>query len=353
MSTGISLAGFLRPAAATFAVGRAIDAVAHCLGVALRREARNRDMLGDDAKSADELSAQAGIPAASLKRLMRALCYVGVFRENTDGRFANSEVSYYLRSDAQPSLREMSLVLNDDAVLRGWAQLEQVLETGVPAFQAVNGQTFFQFLAADPERSENMARFMKGIYGPEGPRIAAGFPFGRFPRIMDVGGAAGHILADILRAHPSVRGAVLDLPRTAEVARRFLSEQGLADRCEVVAQDFLEAVTPGYDAYFIKSVLHDWDDEKSVRILRNIRAAMRDHGRVLIAEIVLQAGQPIGHPHRFIDMEMMVSLGGKERTAGEREALLRQAGMRLEQTHAIEGSFFSVVVGQPERPPHN
>jgi hypothetical protein len=303
------------------------------------------DMLGDGAKSAEELSAQAGIPASSLQRLMRALSYVGVFREDGDGRFANTEVSNYLRAGAEPSLREMSLVLNDDAVLRGWAQLEQVLATGAPAFPAVNGQTFFEHLAADSERSANMARFMKGITGQEGPRIAAGFPFGRFARIMDVGGAAGHILANILRAHPTVRGAVLDLPRTAEVARRFLLEQGLTDRCEVVAQDFLEAVTPGYDAYFIKSVLHDWDDEKSVQILRNIRAAMPDHGRVLIAEIVLRAGQQIGHPHRFIDMEMMVTLGGKERTAGEWQELLRLAGMRLEEIHSIEGSFFSVVEG--------
>jgi hypothetical protein len=186
---------------------------------------------------------------------------------------------------------------------------------------------------------------MRAIYGPEGPRIAVGFPFGRFRRIMDIGGGQGHILADILRAHPDIQGAVFDLPRTAAVARRFLTDQGLRDRCEVLAGNFLEAVTPGYDAYFIKSTLHDWDDEKSVQILRNIHNAMPAHGRVLVTEIVLEPGKPIGHPHRFVDLEMMVNFGGKERTAEEFGSLLYHAGLHLEQVHPIERSFFSVVEG--------
>ena len=163
--------------------------------------------LGDDAKSAAELPSQVGIPAPSLLRLLRALSYVGVVREESDGRFSNTEVSAYLRSDAHPSLREMSLILNDDAVLQGWQQLDRVLMTGTPAFTEINKQTFFQHIAADTERSENMARFMRGIYGPEGPRIAAGFPFSRFARLMDVGGGAGNILADILQRHAGVTGA--------------------------------------------------------------------------------------------------------------------------------------------------
>jgi hypothetical protein len=317
-------------------ISRAVDLVAR-RGIA--------DLLGDEAKTPEELAAGAGMPAESLRRLMRALSFVGVFREDTDGRFTNTSVSTHLRSDASPSLREMTLVLNDEAVLRGWQQLESVLETGKPAFAAVNGMSFFEHLAADPKRSENMAKFMKGVYGPAGPQIAAGFPFGRFARVLDVGGGQGHILADILRAHPEVRGAVFDLPRTAEVAQRFLASQGLADRSEVIAGDFFEGVTPGYDAYFIKSTLHDWNDEQCVRILRNIREAMPDHGRVLVTEMALEPGTPLVHPHRFIDLEMMVSFGGKERTTREFGDLLHAAGLKVEQVHAIEGGFFSVVEG--------
>ena len=301
------------------------------------------DLLGDAARTAAELSETAGIPAPSLRRLLRALSYVGVFREDAEGRFSNTDVSAYLRAGADPSLREMSLILNDDAVLSGWGQLDRVLETGAPAFPEVNGKTFFQHIGADPGRSENMARFMKGIYGPEGPRIAAGFPFGRFARLIDIGGGAGNILADILRAHPAVAGAVFELPQAADIAQRFLTDQGLAARSEVVRGDFFQSMVPGYDAYFIKSVLHDWEDGQSTRILENCHAAMPAHGRVLITEIVLQPGKPIGHPHRFIDLEMMVTLGGKERTAAEFGALLNRANLRLEQVHAIDGSFFSVV----------
>lgn len=303
------------------------------------------DLLDGQAKSVEELSPQAGIPAESLRRLLRALSYVGVFQEHTDGRFTNTDVSAYLRSDADPSLREMSLILNDEPMLRGWAQLEQVLETGNPAFAAVNGRTFFEHIASDPKRSETMARFMKGIYGPEGPRIAAGFPFERFGRVIDIGSGPGHIMADILGEHPGIEGAVFDLPRTAEVARRFLADHGLADRCAVFAGDFLEAVVPGYDAYFIKSTLHDWNDDRSVQILRNIRESMPAHGRVLVTEMVIEPGKPIGHPYRFVDVEMMVSFGGKERTADEFEQLLRRASLQLERVHPIPGSFFSVVEG--------
>ena len=301
--------------------------------------------LDSGAKPAEELAPAAGMPAQSVRRLMRALSYAGVFEEHADGRFSHTAVSAFLRRGAEPSLRDMTLVLNDDAVLRGWEQLDQVLETGSPAFAAVNGKTFFEHISSDPERSGNMARFMRGIYGPEGPRIAGGFPFSRFGRIIDIGGGAGHIMAEIVRAHPGIEGALFDLPSTAEVARRFVADQGLADRCRVFGGDFLSSVTAGYDAYFIKSTLHDWDDDRSVQILRNCRDAMPAHGRVLITEIILECGKPIGHPHRFIDLEMMVTLGGRERTAEEFGALLSKAGMRLEETHTIPGSFFSIVEG--------
>jgi len=276
---------------------------------------------------------------------MRALSYIGVFQEQNDGRFSNNEMSAYLRSDAGSSLREMNAVLNSDAWLGGWQQLDQVLQTGTPAFPEVNGQTVFQYISSDASRSENFARFMIEIYGPEGPKIAAGFPFGRFSHLIDVGAGAGNILADILRTHPGVTGAVCDLPRTADVARKFLADQNLSDRSEVIAGDFFQEVTSGYDGYFIKSVLHDWDDEQCVRILANLQRAMPEHGRVLITEIVLEPGKPIGHPIAFVDLEMMVTLGGKERTAQEFSDLLRQAHLRLEEVHPIRDSFFSIIEG--------
>ena len=237
----------------------------------------------------------------------------------------------------------MILVLNDDAILRGWQQLPTVLQSGAPSFAAVNGMAYFQYLAADPTRSATAAKFMAGIYGPEGPKMAAGYPFGRFHTLIDIGGGQGHIVAEILQQHPALQGALLDLPPTADVARNFLAGQGLSHRCNVFAGDFFAAVPAGYDAYVIKSVLHDWDDSQAAQILRQCRDAMPSHGRVLVIEIVVYPGQPMGHPHLMIDLEMMVTLGGKERTEQEFATLLSSAGLTLEKVTPIAGSFFSVV----------
>jgi len=138
---------------------------------------------------------------------------------------------------------------------------------------------FFDWIKSDPVRSAAMASFMGGIYGPQGPKIAAGYPFGNLSTLIDIGDSNDHVLAAILAEHPRLRGALFDLPPTAEVARRFLGERGLAGRCEVFSGDFFETVPSGFDAYMLKSCLHDWKDLKSVEILRRCRHAMPNHGR--------------------------------------------------------------------------
>src|SRR5882724_3031340 len=137
------------------------------LALRVAAERRIADLLADGPKTAEALAADAGLPAASLRRLLRALAALGVFDESADGKFSNTDVSAFMRDGASPSLREMILILNDDAVLKGWQQFPAVLESGEPAFAAANGMTFFQHVASDPKRSELMSRFMAGIYGPE------------------------------------------------------------------------------------------------------------------------------------------------------------------------------------------
>jgi hypothetical protein len=257
------------------------------------------DVLARGPQTAEALAQAVQIPVETLRRFLRALTQVGLFAEVKGGVFTNTEVSEHLRSDGPYSLRDMVTVLDDEAVARGWRRLPDVLASGQPAFDAVNGMGFFDWIKSDPVCSAAMASFMGGIYGPQGPKIATGY--------------------------------------------RFLTERGLAARCEVFAGDFFETVPSGFDAYILKSCLHDWQDAKSVEILRHCRDAMPDHGRVLIVEIVLAPGRPIGHPHRLIDLEMMVTLGGKERSEQEFADLLAQAGLRLTAVTPIAGSFFSVV----------
>jgi hypothetical protein len=301
------------------------------------------DVLSDGPKTTDDLAKELQLPANTLQRFMRALVQVGLFADLDVGVFANTEVSDHLRSDAQYSLRDMVTVLDSDAISSGWRRLADVLESGRPAFDQIHGMGFFDWVKADAGRSAAMASFMGGIYGPQGPKIASGYPFGRFETLIDIGGGNGHIMAEILTRHPQLRGALFDLPPTANVARDFLSQRELTERCEVFDGDFFDAVPSGYDAYMIKSCLHDWNDGKSVEILQRCRAAMPAHGRVLIVEIVLSPGRPIGHPHRLIDLEMMVTLGGKERSEKEFAIILQHAGLQLASVTPIEESFFSVV----------
>lgn len=210
------------------------------ISIALRVVAEHQiaDRLAAGPQTIEVLSSATGIPAHTLRRLMRGLADIGVFEETSEGRFANTDVSAYMRTDATPSLREMILILNDDAVLQGWQQLPAVLQSGAPSFAAANGMSFFHYIAADPTRSATMGKFMVGIYGAEGPKIAAGYPFGRFNTLIDIGGGQGHIVAEILQQHPTMQGALFDLPPTAEVARNFLAGQGLSHRCDVYAGDF-------------------------------------------------------------------------------------------------------------------
>jgi SAM-dependent methyltransferase len=300
------------------------------------------DCLSEGPKPIAALAEATGLPVDGLQRLLRGLSAFGVFEEQSPGVFAQTELSDLMRRGASSSLREMILVLNDDAMLNAWRRLPQVLDSGAAAFIAANGQSFFDYTAANHGRSALMGEFMAGIYGDEGAKIAASVPFARFGSLLDVGGGQGHVLVDILKRNSGVRGALFDLPPTAEIARQLLARSGFA-RCEVLAGDFLKSVPAGFDAYFIKSVLHDWDDDASEQILSNCRQAMPEDGRVLVADILIEPGKSVRHPHRMIDLEMMVSFGGKERTTEDFERLLTRAGLKLEQVTPVHGSFLTVL----------
>jgi hypothetical protein len=183
------------------------------------------------------------------------------------------------------------------------------------------------------------------LYGPEAGNIASGYPFGQFRTLIDVGGGQGHIIAAILSVHKETKGAVFDIEPTAVLARKFLLDRDLANRCDALGGDFFAKVPGGYDAYILKSILHDWDDAKATEILKTCREAIPLHGRLLIIEEVVVPRQIVGNPHRFVDLEMLVHFGGKERTETDYDKLMRGARFSLERVVPINGSFFSVIEG--------
>jgi O-methyltransferase domain len=319
------------------------------IAIALRAMAEYKiaDKLAAGPKAVETLAQETALNEDVLRRVLRALAQYGVFRETADGRFENSDLSLYMRSDVEPSLRESILFLNHNVSLRAWLELEQSLKDGKSHFVDVNGAPLFELLERDKSLNEHFAKSMINLYGPEGAKIASGYPFGQFRTLIDVGGGQGHILAAILSAHTETRGAVFDIEPTAALARNFLLNRGLADRCDAVGGSFFVEVPSGYDVYILKSILHDWDDIKATEILKTCRQAIPQQGRLLIIEEVVVPRQMVGSPHRFVDLEMLVHFGGKERTELEYDKLLRSAGFSLERVVPIKDSFLSVIEAAP------
>ncbi len=319
------------------------------IALALRAIAEHRiaDKLAGGPKTVAALAEESAISEDVLRRVLRALAQYGVFAESIDGKFENTDLSNFMRSEVDSSLRDAILFLNHDVSLRAWLAFEQCMKDGRSHFCEVNGTSLFALVAEDNKLNEHFAKCMANLYGPEAEKIAAGYGFGKFRRMIDVGGGQGHIMAAILAAHPAPTATVFDLESTAALAREFMASRGLADRCDTVGGNFLVDVPSGYDAYILKSILHDWDDAKAIEILKTCRKAVSHDGRLLIIEEVVVPRQSVGNPHRLIDLEMLVHFGGKERTEAEYRVLMASAAFSLERIVPIEGSFFSVIEGVP------
>ncbi|GAA1739766.1 methyltransferase [Luedemannella helvata] len=319
---------------------RVISAAA-ALGVA--------DLIDPAGSTAAEVAASAGTDPGATLRLLRALAALGVLRETQPGRFTRTGVGELLRTDRPDSMAEFVAMTTDPAMLGGWAHLGEAVRTGREVFPATFGTSFFGHLAEHPELS---ARFNAAMR--QGTRLAAhvlpqAYDFGRFDTVADVGGGDGTLIAAVLTAHPGVRGLLYDTAEGLSQAEATLAAAGVADRCARVAGDFFASVPAGAEAYLLKSILHDWDDERSEVILRHIRAVIPPHGRLLIVDAVLpDVVDPrlsaLGH---LGDLNMLVQLGGKERTRGDFAALLRAAGFELADVTSLAPARFSLVEAVP------
>jgi hypothetical protein len=252
-----------------------------------------------------------------------------------------------MREDAVRSLRAAVLFLNHDVSLRAWLALERTLKDGRSRFVEVNGAPLFKLFGANEQLNNYFTKCMVDLYGGEAAKIAFGYPFGQFESVIDIGGGQGHILAAILAAHKGLRGTLFDIAPTAALGRDFLRDRGLSDRCDVVDGDFFTEIPSGYDAYIVKSVLHDWDDAKATEILKKCRAAMAENSRLLIVEEIIEPGKVVGNTNRFVDLDLLMHFGGKERTKSDFSEIMRNAGFLMTNIVAVKDSFFSVIEGIP------
>jgi SAM-dependent methyltransferase len=303
------------------------------------------DVLVNGPLTVDEIASRVGAHAPSLKRAMRALASLGIFAADPHGRFHLNRFSQTLRSDHPESLRDFALMMVDDYYWTAWGALEHTVRTGNSAFEHVHGAPMFPWLREHPDKEKMFSASMASLSAMENAAVARSYAFGKFERIVDVGGAHGHLLATILRSYVRLRGVLFEQPQIIEEALRagFVTSADVSTRCEVASGDFFESVPVGADAYLMKYIIHDWDDERSVRLLRNCRAAMSPGGRVLVVDHVVAPGNRFDWG-KLVDINMMVMLGSKERTKEEFRQLFSRAALRLKRVIRT-GTSLSILEG--------
>jgi predicted O-methyltransferase YrrM len=326
----------LRRLVNAFYASQALSVVA-TLGIA--------DLLAEGPRTSDDLATATSTDPSSLYRVLRALAAVGVFTEDGDRQFALTPVGYHLRSDAAPSLQAWTAFMGRRYQWEAWTRLGDGLRTGENAFRLAHGTGSWEYRATHPEEGEIFDRAMVSLTSQFSASIIASYDFSPFRRIVDVGGGHGALLADILRASPQARGVLFDQPHVVARATEHLSRMGLDDRCEIVEGSFFESVPRGGDVYILKSVLHDWDDERSVQILTACRSAV-DRDAVLLVMERLIAPPNLGADDKLSDLNMLVGPGGRERTIEEFQDLLEGGGFRLSQVVAT-GSAMKVLESVP------
>jgi hypothetical protein len=243
------------------------------------------DLLRDGPLPVDELANATGSHAPTLQRLLRALASVGLFVEEPDGRVCLTPSAEYLRSDVRGSMRNWAMAFAGPAWWSSWGELLHSVQTGEPAFPKALGLPLWEYLDA---HLEEQALFNATMSASDPTAVVQAYDWSRFRLVVDVGGGQGTLLAAILSAHPSSRGILFDQPAVVATAGTILDGAGVADRCEAVGGDFFTSVPPGADAYVLKAIIHDWQDELAIAILRTCRSAMPATGRLLLVERVLE-----------------------------------------------------------------
>ena len=287
------------------------------------------DRLKDGPRPSADVAADCGTDPDATYRLMRALSNIGVLEEREGRVFALTAVGQFLRGDVPGSMRGFARFAGYSPTWKAWGETLHSVRTGQPGFEHVFGENLFDWYAKHLDESAVFDEAMTSISTAEAEAVAAAFDFSGITTLADVGGGRGYLLATILKANPALKAILFDLPHVIAGAPSLLREHGIERRVRVEGGSFLESAPAGADAVIMKHILHDWNDEDAIRILRNCHRALPGRGRVLVVEAVVP---PPGQPGwaKLLDLEMLVlTPRGRERTVKEFEELLHQGGFRL------------------------
>jgi hypothetical protein len=301
------------------------------------------DLIKDGPKTSTELATATGTHAPSLFRVLRALASVGIFTQDDQDRFGDTPLLQTLRSDVPGSLRAFAMTELGEEHYPAWGELLHSVKTGGIAFDQAFGMDVWKYFGQHPDNAKIFNDAMSGMTAQANEALHAAYDFAGINTLVDIGGGHGSLISSILRRNPAVRGILFDSPQVVDGARPLIESSDIAGRCEVAAGNFFESVPAGGDAHILKWIIHDWNDEQSIAILRNSHRALPENGKLLLVEAVVPAGR---EPHfsKFIDLNMLVMTGGRERTEAEFRELFERAGFRLTRVVPTE-SPFSVIEG--------
>jgi hypothetical protein len=316
----------------------AIIYVAASLGIA--------DRIAEGTDDVVRLAARTGTDPRSLARLLRALVTIGILRQSQE-RFVLTDNGALLAEGAERSLKAFALF--EGEVLWGWwGKLLDSIKSGKTSSELAGVADSFELMGRDARAVEIFNEAMVSLTRIVNPGVLAAYDFAGISRLLDVGGGYGELLAAVLKAHPTIRGAVLDLPRCTAGAKKQFEEAGVADRAEFIAGNFFQSVPPVADAIVMKSIIHDWNDQRSITILRNCREALPANGKVLLVERVMPEMVGDNLEDRAVvlsDLNMLRGPGGAERTEGEYRHLLHAGGLAIRRI--VPAGRFSVIEASP------
>ncbi len=327
-----------------FAIGNIAIHKSICVSV----ELGIADLLREGPKSIEQLAKDTGTDADALNRIMRTLTSSGIFRAKKDGLFETNRLGIHLQSDQEDSMYAFIKIVGEDWISGVWDDLTETTKSGKDSYEIKYGINFFEWLRQNNEAQEEFDVGMTSISAMSDVPIAETYDFSRFKSIVDVGGGYGSQIINILKRNPEMNGILFDLPATIGLVRKdgVSDHAGLDGRLEYMPGDFFDSVPAGYDLYFMKSILHDWHDEKAIKILSTCRKAMRDDSVMLIVENVVKDDYNQPDFSKALDINVLALMGGKVRTRGEYSDILKEAGLELKRVIQTP-SPFSLIEAKP------
>ncbi|HSL06205.1 MAG TPA: methyltransferase [Nitrospiraceae bacterium] len=302
------------------------------------------DLLKKGPRTVEDLATAAGVQPAMLYRILRALASVGVFAETKNGRFTLTPLAATLRTDVPASMHGWAIMINDNWQWDAWKELLYGAKTGEVPFLKAHDMPIFEYFEQHLEDLQVFGESMTSISRTENPTVPAAYKFSGIQTVVDIGGGHGSLLATILKANQKLKGVLYDQPSVIARAEKdqHVTARGIKERCRLESGSFFETVPKGGDAYIMKYILHDWNDEECIQILRNCRDAMNEKGKVLVVDTVIAPGN---NPSwgKLLDIQMLI-IGGRERTKKEFAAMFAEAGLKLTRVVPTKGPL-SIVEG--------